>query len=122
MEVKVRMEKLRKVQELLRERRILMAEMMTAEMGKPLAQSEGEIDKCISHIDYSIEKSLEFMRDEIIPTRQLKSFITCEPVGPFLDIVPWNYPYWMPFKSMIPPLVLGNPILLKGSPSTVSCS
>lgn len=95
---------------------------MTLEMGKPISQSEGEVLKCISHIDYSIDKSLEFMKDHLIPTRQLKSLITCEPVGPFLDIVPWNFPFWMPFKSMIPPFVLGNPILLKGSPSTPQCS
>jgi succinate-semialdehyde dehydrogenase/glutarate-semialdehyde dehydrogenase len=39
-----------------------------------------------------------------------------------LDIVPWNFPFWMPFKSMIPPLVLGNPILMKHAPSTPLCA
>ena len=52
----------------------------------------------------------------------MKSFLTHDPVGPFLDIVPWNFPFWMPFKSMIPPLILGNPILMKHAPSTPLCA
>ena len=37
-------------------------------------------------------------------------------------IVPWNFPFWIPFKSMIPPFVAGNPILLKQAPATPLCS
>jgi len=58
------------------------------------------------------------LKDEVLQTRQFKSFMVHEPVGPFIDIVPWNFPFWMPFKSMIPPLLLGNPILMKHAPST----
>ena len=91
-------------------------------MGKPLAQSEGEVEKCFQHIEYSIKHSLGFMEDRILQTRQHKAFITHNSTGPFLDIVPWNFPFWMPFKSMIPPLVLGNPILMKHAPSTPLCA
>jgi len=45
-----------------------------------------------------------------------------DPLGPLLQIVPWNFPLWIPFKSMIPPLVLGNPILLKHAHSTPMCA
>ena len=41
-----------------------------------------------------------------------------QPLGPILSIVPWNFPFWIPFKAIIPPLVLGNSIIMKHSPST----
>ena len=36
--------------------------------------------------------------------------------------MPWNFPFWLPFKSAIPPLIMGNSILMKHSPSTPLCS
>ena len=40
----------------------------------------------------------------------------------FKDILPWNFPIWLPFKIGFPALVTGNPILLKNSPNTPQCS
>jgi len=92
-------------------------------MGKPLAQAEAEVARCATHIDYSKDVSLGFLEDEALSTRCThKAFLTCAPIGPFLDVVPWNFPFWVPFKSMIPPLVLGNPILMKHAPSTPLCA
>lgn len=62
------------------------------------------------------------MVDEKFPVPSYDAMITHDPIGPFLDIVPWNFPFWIPFKSMIPPLVLGNPILMKQAPSTPLCA
>ena len=120
--VEDRFEKLSNVHGLMLTRLPEYAELMTKEMGKPLAQSEGEIMKSAGMIEWSIKHSLELMRDRELKTHQLKAFVTHDAVGPILDIVPWNFPFWMPFKSMIPPLVLGNPILLKHAPSTPLCA
>jgi succinate-semialdehyde dehydrogenase/glutarate-semialdehyde dehydrogenase len=65
---------------------------------------------------------MDFSKDEELKTHQMKVFLTHDPVGPIFDIVPWNFPFWMPFKSMILPLIAGNPILLKGAPSTPLCT
>lgn len=65
-----------------------------------------------------IEKAEEFMEQEPLETRQFKAYVATDPIGPIVDIVPWNFPLWMPFKSMTAPLLLGNPILLKHSPQT----
>lgn len=45
-----------------------------------------------------------------------------QPLGPTLVILPWNFPFWMAFKSALPPLAIGNPILLKHAPSTPQCA
>lgn len=95
-----------------------LAEIMTKEMGKPIGQSRGEIEKCAGHIEYMIDKAESFVADEMLTTRQHKAFVATDPIGPVIDIVPWNFPFWMPFKSMTAPLLLGNPILLKHAPQT----
>jgi len=48
--------------------------------------------------------------------------IIYQPLGPTLVIMPWNFPFWLPFKSVVPPLIMGNSILLKHSPSTPLCA
>ena len=74
--------------------------------------------KCASHIEYLLNNAQGFMEDEELETPQFKSFVTHDSIGPCIDIVPWNFPFWMPFKSMTAPLLLGNPILMKHAPST----
>ena len=36
--------------------------------------------------------------------------------------MPWNFPFWLPFKSALPPMIMGNSILSKHSPSTPLCA
>ena len=117
-----RFDKLSNVHALLEQRLPEYAELMTLEMGKPLAQAEAEVLKCAGHIEWSIKHSIDLCKDHPLKTRQHKAFIAYDPVGPVLDIVPWNFPFWMPFKSLVPPLILGNPILLKHAPSTPLCA
>jgi len=92
-------------------------------MGKPIVQSEGEVAKCISQLDYYINNAQGFMEAEELRLAQqgVTGTIVHQPLGPILTIVPWNFPFWLPFKSAIPPLVLGNSIMLKQSPSTPLC-
>lgn len=117
-----RFEKLSNVHALMGQRVPEYAKLMTLEMGKPLGQAEAEILKSMSIIEYFIKHAIEFDQDSPLKTHQLRAYINYDAVGPLFDIVPWNFPFWMPFKSMIPPMVHGNPILLKGAPSTPQCT
>ena len=78
--------------------------------------------KCAAMIDYFVANSKDFAEQEELKVANHKGYTVNHAVGPVLDIVPWNFPFWMPFKSMIPPLVLGNPILMKHAPSTPLCA
>jgi len=111
-----RFEKMTNVHALLGQRCPEYAKIMTQEMGKPIKQSEGEIMKCAAHIEYTIAHTKHFLEDQMLENDGKRSFVTHDAIGPIMDIVPWNFPFWMPFKSMIPPLALGNPILLKPAP------
>src|SRR5690242_12016926 len=89
--------------------------VITEEMGKPIAQSYAEIDKCIWLCEYYCEHAESFLRDEIIPTEFRKSFVSFEPLGVIAGIMPWNFPFWQVMRYAIPALIAGNVGILKHS-------
>jgi succinate-semialdehyde dehydrogenase/glutarate-semialdehyde dehydrogenase len=90
-----------------------LAKTISIEMGKPINESKGEIDKSIKHINYYIKNAREFLRPRQINFDSFENIVDYEPLGPILNITPWNYPLWVPFKSVIPCLVAGNTIIQK---------
>jgi succinate-semialdehyde dehydrogenase/glutarate-semialdehyde dehydrogenase len=82
-------------------------------MGKPIAQALAEIEKCAWMIDHFAENSERLLKDEIVATEAQKSYITFEPLGLILGIMPWNFPFWQVFRFAIPALMSGNVCLLK---------
>lgn len=97
---------------------------MAQEMGKPVTQGEGEVDKCISHLQYYIDNTEQFLENEELKlaNKNNSGIIKHQPLGPTLVIMPWNFPFWVPFKSFVPPMVMGNSIIMKHSPSTPLCA
>src|ERR671910_508639 len=78
---------------LLKKNREQYAKIITEEMGKPITQSYAEIDKCIWLCEYYSEYAEPFLQDQIIPTEFRKSFISFEPLGIVVGIMPWNFPF-----------------------------
>ncbi len=93
-----RAEPLRRAADLLREERDRYARLMTAEMGKPLAAAEGEVDKCSWVCDFYAEHAPRFLADEPVATDAARSLIRYQPLGPVLAIMPWNFPFWQVFR------------------------
>jgi len=89
------------------------ARIVTEEMGKPIKQSISEVEKCALACDYYHENSERFLRDEVIATGALKSYVTFEPLGVILGIMPWNFPFWQVVRWAVPTLAAGNVCLLK---------
>ena len=96
----------------------MISETVTNEMGKPIGQARAEIDKSIAHVNYYIKNAADFMKDEEVAMKNGFAKIRMQPLGPTLVILPWNFPVWLTFKSCLAPLLLGNQIILKHSPST----
>jgi succinate-semialdehyde dehydrogenase/glutarate-semialdehyde dehydrogenase len=117
-----RRERILKVATLLRANKDKYARLMTLEMGKLLSESAIELDKTIRGCEYYAHHAEDFLRDEIIYTEATKSFVTYQPTGAVLGIMPWNFPFWQVFRFVLPALMAGNVVLLKHAPNVTGCS
>lgn len=89
------------------------AQIITQEMGKPITQSLAEVEKCANLCDYYAEHASEMLSDKIIETEAHKSYVSYEPIGIVLAIMPWNYPFWQVMRFAVPALMAGNVGILK---------
>ncbi len=114
--------KMKKAAEVLRSQKNRWAEIMTLEMGKPFSQSISEVEKCAWVCDYYADNSQNYLADEIIKTDASKSFVTYQPLGVILAIMPWNFPFWQVFRFAAPNLMAGNAGVLKHSSNVTGCA
>ncbi|MBZ4035384.1 NAD-dependent succinate-semialdehyde dehydrogenase [Flavobacterium sp. 17A] len=89
------------------------AEIITQEMGKPITQSLAEIEKCANLCTYYAENASKHLADKSIETEAYKSYVSYEPIGVVLAIMPWNYPFWQVMRFAVPALMAGNVGVLK---------
>lgn len=100
-----------------------LAALMTAEMGKPLAESKAEVEKSASVCRYYAEHAATFLKEEHIPLPDFAvSKVSFQPLGTILAIMPWNYPLWQVFRCAAPILAGGNTLILKHASNVSGCS
>ena len=117
-----RAEMMKNAAKVLREKKEELSSLMTEEMGKPILQSKSEIEKCAWVCDYYADNSENFLKDEIIKTDANKSFVSFQPLGVVLAVMPWNFPFWQVFRFAAPNLMAGNSGVLKHSSNVSGCS
>jgi succinate-semialdehyde dehydrogenase/glutarate-semialdehyde dehydrogenase len=98
---------------LLRERRVVYAEMMAGEMGKPVSQGRAEIEKCATLCEFYAEHGASFLDPVEVASEARRSFVSFQPLGPVLAVMPWNFPFWQVFRFAVPALLAGNTAVLK---------
>ena len=113
---------LRAAAEVLRGRTEPYARLMAEEMGKPLAQGRGEVEKCAWVCDWFADQAEGYLADETVDLGGPKAFVACRPLGPVLAIMPWNFPFWQVFRFAAPTLMAGNAGLLKHAPNVFGCA
>jgi succinate-semialdehyde dehydrogenase/glutarate-semialdehyde dehydrogenase len=106
----------------LEEKKEALAELMTEEMGKPLKQGVGEIEKCAWLCRYYADNAEGFLCVEHVDTDAQKSYVAFEPLGVVLSIMPWNFPFWQVLRFGAPALMAGNGVVLKHSENTTGCA
>lgn len=92
------------------------------EMGKPLQQASYEVNKCADTLDFYADKASVFLADEIVATDAIKSYVSFQPLGPILAIMPWNFPFWQVFRAFAPAAMAGNVMVLKHASNVSWCA
>ena len=109
-----RQQLLRAAADELRENKREYAELMTKEMGKPIGDAVSEVEKCAWACEYYAERADQFVQDEVIDSEpHANTFVSHEPLGPVLIVMPWNFPMWQVFRFAAPNVAAGNVTLLK---------
>jgi succinate-semialdehyde dehydrogenase/glutarate-semialdehyde dehydrogenase len=113
---------LRAVADQLEARREELADLMTREMGKPVDQALAEVDKCAWTARFYADRAPEFLADRIVESPAQRSWVSYEPVGVVLAVMPWNFPFWQVVRFAAPAIAAGNAALLKHAPSVTGCA
>lgn len=111
-----------RISSLLKERKESLGNLMSLEMGKPIAQSIAEVEKCAWVCEYYAENAASFLADKPVETEASKSYVAFKPIGIILSIMPWNFPFWQLFRFAAPALMAGNGVILKHSENTTGCA
>lgn len=106
----------------LREGKAGYAALITEEMGKPIAESEAEIEKCAYNCDFYAEHAARYLADEDVPSNATESVVAFDPLGVVLAIMPWNYPFWQFFRFAAPAFAAGNGAILKHANNVPACA
>ena len=113
---------LRRAGALLRARAPALARLMALEMGKPVADGRAEALKCATCCDYYAAHAEAFLADEPVATDAGRSFVSYQPLGVVLAVMPWNFPFWQVVRFAAPALMAGNVGLLKHASNVPQCA
>jgi len=99
-----------------------LAAIMVAEMGKVLREAIGEIEKCALVCSYYADNAGTFLKSEPVETEAAESYISYQPIGTILAVMPWNFPFWQVFRFLAPALMAGNTGVLKHAANVSGCA
>jgi len=111
-----------RVAAVLRDGREKLAPLMTEEMGKPIREARGEVEKAAWCFEHYAEHAEGYLAPEPLASDATRSWVQYLPLGPILGILPWNAPFWLWSRVAAPALLAGNAVLLKHDPHVPGCA
>lgn len=113
---------LHRLADVLERNKQVYAELATNEMGKLLKQSVSELEKCAWVCRYYADNGAKLLQDEHITTEATKSYVTFQPLGVVLAVMPWNFPFYQVIRFVAPALMAGNGGVLKHASNVQGCA
>lgn len=113
---------LNRVATLMREQETDLARLMTLEMGKPVKEARGEVQKAAWCAEHYAAHAEDYLASLTLTSDASHSYVQHLPLGPILGILPWNAPFWLAFRFCAPALMAGNTCLLKHDPHVPACA
>lgn len=98
------------------------AQLATREMGKVIGQARKEVEKCAWICRYYAEHTSTLLANETVKTEATKSYVTFQPIGVILAVMPWNFPFYQAIRFAIPALMAGNTGVLKHASNVQGCA
>src|SRR6478672_13131238 len=113
---------MRKAASLLRRNARDFAHLMAREMGKPVRDGIAEAQKCALACEFFADHAAKLLAREPVETDARASFVTFNPLGVVLAVMPWNFPFWQVFRFAAPGLMAGNAGVLKHASNVPGCA
>lgn len=110
------------IADLLEDKKTELAQLMVLEMGKLYRDAIAEAEKCAWVCRYYAEHGAGFLASEMKETDATRSYVTFDPLGVILAVMPWNFPFWQVFRCAAPAVMAGNTVLLKHASNVPGCA
>jgi len=117
-----RAQRMRKAAQILRANAEEYARLMATEMGKPVRDGVAEAQKCALGCEFYADNAAKLLAREPVQTEARASFVTFNPIGVVLAVMPWNFPFWQVFRFAAPALMAGNGAVLKHASNVPGCA
>ena len=89
-----------------------LARVLSAEVGKPIAQARNELKGVLPRIDFFLEEAAHTLRTERVSREEaMEERISHEPLGVVANVSAWNYPWFVGSNVFVPALLTGNSVL-----------
>ncbi len=99
-----------------------LARLMTVEMGKPIIEARGEVQKAVLAAEHYAEHGAAYLAPVDLPSDASHSYVQHLPLGTVLGVLPWNAPFWLAFRFCAPAIMAGNTCLMKHDPHVPACA
>lgn len=107
---------------IMRGRNDALARLMTLEMGKLIAQAQGEVTLSADIIDYYADNAEKFLATEYLTPESGTAEVISMPFGVLFGVQPWNFPYYQLTRFAAPNIMAGNVVMVKHASCVPQCA